>query len=128
MQLLLEWYDLKELKMLEKIPYGEFRKKRDSQIQECNTIHNEIGIKLLRYVESHKLDDFKPGARQQIITGLYQFIDICIRINKLPLAQEICEYMINCAPQHFVHQFRTKNDRINWMIFKNKQKAQQKNR
>lgn len=107
-----EWQDLKERKRYEEISDIEFKYLRDKQKQVCKDIHDKHGVFLYNAISQKKLNDVSSGARQNIVAGLYNFIDVLIRLKKFSLALEICEYIFCYAPKNFHLQFEKKAEWI----------------
>jgi len=112
--------DLKEKRSYNEISDYEFKNDRKKLIQICEEINNKQGNYLYTFISKKKLSEMSSGARQSIIIGLYSFLEVLIRIPKLKLAQEICEYMIYYAPKNFQSQFKRKQEFINKLEYKNK--------
>lgn len=103
-----EWQDLKERKRYEEVSDNEFKRLRDKQRQVCKEIHDKQGIFLYNAISKKKLNEISSGARQNVIAGLYSFIDVLIRLTKFDLILEICTYIIYFAPKNFHSQFQHK--------------------
>jgi len=106
-----DWQDLKEKGKYGEISNSDFRHIRSKQKQLCKDIHDKQGIVLYNKITSIKLEDISSGARQNVIAGLYNFLEVLLRLQKLDLAVNICEYVLHCAPQTFHSQFKKKQ---NW--------------
>jgi len=63
---------------------------------------------LYNAISKKKLNEVSSGARQNVIAGLYSFIDVLIRLTKFDLILEICTYIIYFAPKNFHSQFQHK--------------------
>lgn len=105
---ILDWQDLKERNNYNEISFSEFKSIREKQKQECKDIHDKHGNILFKAVIPKKLDEISSGARQNVIAGLYSFLEVLVRLKKVDLALEICEYVSYCAPQNFQPQFKKK--------------------
>lgn len=103
-----DWQDLKERRNYNEISGGEFTTIREKQMQECKDIHDKQGIILFKAIMPKKLDEISSGARQNVIAGLYSFLEVLVRLQKVDLALEICEYVSYCAPKNFQPQFKKK--------------------
>ncbi|MCX8167233.1 MAG: GTPase domain-containing protein [Candidatus Micrarchaeota archaeon] len=115
-----DWQDLKEKRKYNEINISEFNSIRNKQKQECKDIHDKQGIMLYNAVIQKKLEDISSGARQNVIAGLYNFLEVLVRLNKVDLALKICDYVINCAPKNFHSQFKKKQEWFNRILYKNK--------
>lgn len=116
-----DWQDLKEKIKYNEIPLGDFKSIREKQKQECKDIHDKQGVFLFRAISSRKLSEFSSGARQNVITGLYSFLEVLVRLQKFDLALEICEYVSYYAPSNFQPQFKKKEQWFQSIIFQNRQ-------
>lgn len=115
-----DWQDLKEKSNYNEIPISEFRSIREKQKQECKDIHDKQGVFLYNAIMPKKLDEISSGARQNVITGLYSFLEILVRLQKLDLALKICEYILYCAPKSFHSQFKKKQEWFNSIQYRSK--------
>lgn len=114
-----EWQDLKENVNYNEISTSEFREIREKQLQECKVIHDKQGLILYNSIATKRVDDLSSGAKQNVFAGLYNFLEVLIRLKKYDLAQKICEYVLYCAPKSFHPQFKKKNDWLNHIVYKN---------
>jgi len=119
-----DWQDLKEKRNYNEISTSEFISARGKQKQECKDIHDKQGIVLYNIIITKKLEDISSGARQNVIAGLYSFLEVLVRLQKLDLALKICDYVFNCAPKNFHSQFKKKQEWFHSLQYKNKQYGQ----
>lgn len=119
-----DWQDLKEKRNYNEIGISEFNTVREKQKQECKDIHDKQGIILYNAVMPKKLEDISSGARQNVIAGLYSFLEVLVRIQKIDFAIKICDYVLNCAPKNFHSQFKNKQEWFIGILYK-KQSNQQ---
>ncbi|MDY6992423.1 MAG: hypothetical protein SVR94_07425 [Pseudomonadota bacterium] len=118
-----DWQDLKEKNKYNEISKNEFPQLRAKQKQICKDIHDKHGILLYSKYNntiSKKINEISSGARQSVISGLYHFLDVLLRLQKINLAIEICDSVLNCAPENFHSQFRRKRGFFNKISRKNK--------
>lgn len=115
-----DWQDLKEKRNYNEIVVSEFNFVREKQKQECKDIHDKQGIVLYNAVMQKKLEDISSGARQNVIAGLYSFLEVLVRLQKVDLALKICDYVLHCAPKNFHSQFKKKQEWFNSILYKNK--------
>lgn len=106
------WQELKQRKQLDEISNTDFKAERNEQLKSCRNLHNRYGLPLYNVICDKKISDFSSGARQTIITGLFNYIDVLVRINKYDLALEICQFILYYAPSSFHAQF---NKKMNWV-------------
>lgn len=123
-----EWEELKESSKFGDITYNEFKQKRERQRQVCKEILLQQGQPLYNYIINLKLNEITyAGAKQNVVAGLYQFVEICIKLENWELAKNICDYIFYFAPKHFHAQFQIKLSKINWINHKNNPKTKIKN-
>ncbi len=115
-----DWQDLKEKRKYNEIAVGEFKINREKQKQQCKDIHNKHGNILFNAIIPKNLEDISSGARQNVITGLYSFLEVLVRLQKVDLALNICEYIRYHAPMNFKPQFMKKEQWIRNIQFQNK--------
>lgn len=115
-----DWQDLKEKRNYNEINISEFNALREKQKQECKDIHDKQGIILNNAVMLKKLEDISSGARQNVIAGLYSFLEVLLRLQKVDLALKICEYVLYCAPKNFHSQFKKKQEWFHSILYRNK--------
>lgn len=112
-----EWEDLSSKRKFKEITSNEFRIKRVAQEQICRDIHNHLGCQLFDFLQKKKLSDMTNSVRQSLISAIYQFLEICLRLQKFELGKEIAEYMTYFAPKHYHPQFERKFERFNSLIY-----------
>lgn len=115
-----DWQDLKEKGNYNEVTASEFKLIREKQRQECKDIHDKQGIFLYNAVVPKKLENISSGARQNVIAGLYNFLEVLVRLQKVELALKICEYVLYCAPKNFHSQFKRKQEWFHSIIYKDK--------
>lgn len=113
-----DWLELNTKNRYKEVTIEEYKRERNKQIRVCKDIYNQQGVKLFNYSIQRKLDTMQSGVRQNLIAGLYQFLDICLRINKFDKGLEICDYMLYYAPKHFHPQFQRKKRKFDAIIYK----------
>ncbi|NMC98130.1 MAG: hypothetical protein GYA62_00215 [Bacteroidales bacterium] len=123
-----DWQDLKERRSYNEIGITEFSSIRDKQKLVCKDIHDKQGITLYNAIVSKKLEEISSGARQNIIAGLYNFLEVLVRLQKFDFALKICDYILNCAPKNFHSQFNKKQEWIYSIVYKNKSNCQSTNK
>lgn len=123
-----DWQDLKEKRNYNEIGISEFNHVREKQRQVCKDIHDKQGIVLYNAIMHRKLEDISSGARQNVIAGFYCFLEVLVRLRKLDLALNICDYVLNCAPKNFHTQFKKKQEWFHSILYKNKLNRQPQNK
>jgi hypothetical protein len=112
-----DWLELNTQNRYKEITYEAYRVEREKQIQVCKDIYNKQGVKLFAHISHYKLLDMQSGVRQNIVAGLYQFLDICLRIQKFEKGIEICDYMSYFAPRSFHPQFQRKREKFDAILY-----------
>ena len=107
-----EWIALKDKRQYDEVSIQEFKTIRSKQKNICKDIYVKHGNPLYKAVCQIKLNEISSGARQNIVAGLYNYIDILIRMNMIDAALEICDYILSCAPANFHLQFKRKESWI----------------
>ena len=102
-----EWRELKDKYLFNDISLAEFNAKRKEQVKECQGLLTYIGNPLYTTVATRKLD-YPSRTRQSLITAFFNYVDVLVRINKVELAIEICDYVILYGPSNFKPQFESK--------------------
>ena len=112
-----EWRELKDKNLFNDISMTEYKTKRSEQLKECQGLLTYIGNPLYTTVATRKLD-YPSRTRQSLITAFFNYIDVLVRINKVDLAIEICDYVILYGPNNFKPQFAAKRS---WLatLYKN---------
>lgn len=106
------WRELKDKLEFNEIPYPEFRTKREEQVKECQSLLMYIGNPLYLHVSKKKLTEFYSSTKQSLITAFFNYVDVLVRIKKIDLAIEICNYVIITGPKNFQSHFNSKK---NWL-------------
>jgi len=104
--------DLKERLRYGEISHKKFQEISSRQRDVFNQIYKNLGTPLYRYIENSDLQSFSPASRQNVILGIYQFVEICLRLNKYNMANELCMYAIDNFPINFQKQFERKIHKI----------------
>lgn len=111
------WRELKDENQFSDISPQEFRTRRSEQIKQCQSILTYIGNPLYVNVAKHKLE-YPSGTRQSLITAFFNYVDVLVRIKKIDLAIEICDYVISYGPQNFRAQFNSKKTWLETIVSK----------
>ncbi|MFN8502746.1 NACHT domain-containing protein [Kouleothrix sp.] len=103
--------ELKEKRRFEEITLGEYDEEnlkiKNLLFDICHQ-HGTYFFRALRQMED--IQRLTSGARQNIVSALYQYANVNIRLNRYGEAIEICEFAIVHFPTHFADQFRSKID------------------
>jgi hypothetical protein len=105
--------ELKESFKYNEITQMEFSKKNEALKEEFHNIWKHQGHFFWDFLKKANIQKLSSGARQNAVTGLYQFSETQIRINKLETAKEICEFVLNKFPSNFHPIFLSKLNKIN---------------
>jgi hypothetical protein len=76
------------------------------------SIVNRHGRQLLDLLKTIDVTDLTAAARQNTVTGLLQLVEVCIRLRKLDLAEEICQWVPGIVAPSFRYAFENKLGRI----------------
>jgi signal recognition particle subunit SEC65 len=105
--------ELKESFKYNEITQMEFSKKNEALKEEFHNIWKHQGHFFWDFLKKANIQKLSSGARQNAVTGLYQFSETQIRINKLETAKEICEFVLNKFPSNFHPIFLSKLNKLN---------------
>lgn len=101
--------ELKEKERFGEIEHQDFlmryKQSKELFIDICNKQGNLLFSELKKVSEASSLSS---GARQNVIAGLYQYVNLNIRLNRLRDAADICQYAIDNFPMHLYDQFKAK--------------------
>ncbi len=114
-----DWQDLKEKGKYNEISSSEFLTIREKQKQKCKDIHDKQGVILYNAVMPKKLEDISSGAKQNVISGLYSFLEVLVRLQKMDFALKICGYVLYFAPKNFHSQFKKKQEWLHSLLYRN---------
>ena len=76
------------------------------------SIVNRHGRQLLDLLKTTDVRELTAAARQNTVTGLLQLVEVCIRLRKLELAEEICQWVITNVANNSRYAFESKLSRI----------------
>ncbi len=110
--------ELKESLKYGEITHLEFMSRNDQIKDEFNNIWKHQGHLFFDFLKKAKIHNLNSGARQNAVTGLYQFAETQIRLNKLDIAKEICDFVLERFPTNFHPIFKTKLNKINSFLQK----------
>lgn len=101
--------DLKEKYRFGDIDYLIYKDQYDTQKKVFIDICDHQGRLLFNSIKKdYDISFMTSAARQNIASGLYQYVNLCIRINRYREASEVCQYVIKVYPTHFSEQFKFK--------------------
>ena len=104
--------ELKGRLLYKEISNSEFDNLKRKQTETFNNIFRQQGVTLFSLVKNIDLENFSPGARANAITGLYQFVEVCIRLQKFDVAEDVCVHAFGNFPLNFHAQFKAKLSKI----------------
>jgi len=104
--------DTKTAKKLGEISPEDYESQWKEQIDNFHEVSNKLGIPLWNYIKEHPTNEVPQSVLQATITSLYHFVEVCIRLNKLALAREICNHMIGSFDEYYRPQFLQRLHRI----------------
>ena len=101
--------ELKDRREEKTISETEYNLERRKLRQECERLEKQF-LPIWQNVQNQKIDfnSFKSSAKQNIITGLYTYIDVLIRLSKMELANTVATFMRDNTPGNFYAQFDRK--------------------
>ena len=109
--------DIKQKHRYDEITMREFTQRNQEIKTVFNDIYRFVGVPLLQKIKNMGVEHLAPGARQNTISGLYQLVDVCTRLNKYKQAIDICDFVISTFPGYFTSQFEMK---LGWLRSKQK--------
>ena len=96
-----------DLRMLD-ITRAEFRDGNRESRRELGAIYERRGMPLFHKIRSIGLDNLSAGARQNVVTGLYNFCDVCIRLQRYDSAREVCRFALEQSRSFLADSYRIK--------------------
>jgi hypothetical protein len=117
-----EWHEVSNKRRFSEINKTDYENIRKRQRKECLNIYNNLGTYLFSKIERIKIDELSTGARSNLVNGMYQFVDICIFIEKLQFGRMICEFLLYYAPYQSRNQFQRKIEKIDYIVYKRQRK------
>jgi len=106
---------LKDKKRLGEIDNFEFQSQNAVIKDGFCDIYKQHGHFLFKAVKNTDISNISSAAKQNVIAGLFQFVNICIRMNKHDFAEDICRFCINNFPHYLQPQFQFKLSAIEAM-------------
>lgn len=91
----------------------EYKRRIKNERDKFNEIFNKYGHVLFNKICSISFVKLSPEAKQNIATGLYQLIEVCIRINNYSYAKRICNYGLDNFPEYNKKSIKAKLQKIN---------------
>jgi len=104
--------DLKEKYRFKGISKLNYLKAYQAQKERFLEIYHHPGLRLYNFIKDRDLMEMKANIRNHVLDGLTHFVEICIRLNKVELAKEICQLVIRNVPQDFHKAFESKLSKI----------------
>jgi hypothetical protein len=97
----------------EEISIKEFQERKAQEKQNFLDIYKNQGMYLFSILKKRNIDGLSSGARQNVVAGLYQFVNICIRLHKHDTGKAVCQMVIDEMPVSYSAQFNAKLQLIN---------------
>ena len=97
---------------LRQISRDDYSRQITEQQEIFHDIFRKQGHILFNHIRNKDFGKFNPGIKQNVATGLYQLIEVCIRISKFDYAEEICQYGLQNFPSHYRNLIRRKIERM----------------
>ncbi|MFB8372858.1 NACHT domain-containing protein [Paenibacillus taichungensis] len=85
---------LKNKKHFGEVSESEFRDESSTQRLEMENIFNTNGNTLIQFLKIHDIEKYSSKSKQNIITAIYQFSEVCIRIQRYSEAEDLCKYAL----------------------------------
>ena len=86
--------ELKVSRNIGEISGSQFTDRNRDVRQEFKIIHDREGVPLFQRVRKTGLDSLSAAARQNVVTGLYNFCDVCMRLEEYKTACDVCNFAI----------------------------------
>jgi len=100
--------DIKLKLRFSEISYIDFSKQNDDLKILFSNIFR-FGIYLFNSVKNYSdLNRLTASARQNLLTGMYQLSNVCIRIKKYTTAKEICDFGVKHSSEYLNKEFKNK--------------------
>lgn len=101
--------------------YGEtneqdFAAEKKSIGKEFEDIYVRNGMPLFNSISQISLEGMSPAARQNIITGLYQFVNVCMLKEKYLVATAICDYALSGQSKYLEKHFQQKQSQLKKLL------------
>nr|WP_295933006.1 hypothetical protein [uncultured Dyadobacter sp.] len=112
--------ELKELLKYQEITQLEFTTRNNALKDEFHNIWKQQAHFFWDFLKRANISRLGSGARQNAVTGLYQFCETQIRINKVETAKEICEFVIEKFPSNFHPLFQSKLNKLKYILERQK--------
>lgn len=91
------WLDLREETKTgykyEEIYEEDYKKQMNEQSKAFRSIKKKQGSKLIEIVNNIDFSKITSGARQNLITAIYQYVEVCIRIGDWQSGRYLCTYV-----------------------------------
>jgi hypothetical protein len=90
------------------IPPDEYRNVHNDQKQLFVEICTQQGAQVYKMIQVNDFADFSPGAKQNALTGLLQYVELLSRISRNDTAIAVCEYVLDRIAHPYTDEFRRK--------------------
>lgn len=97
----------------EEISVNEFRERQKNEKEQFKDIYKNQGIIVFNFLRNHNINEISSGARQNAIAGVYQFVNICIRLKRYDIGRDVCQFALKKFPKNQRIQFSNKLQLIN---------------
>ncbi|MNX61863.1 NACHT domain protein [compost metagenome] len=104
--------DTKTAKKYGEISSEEYDRQWKEQIENFHEIVNKLGIPLWHHIRDQSNLETPQNTLQSAVSGLYHFVEVCIRLNKLNIARDICNHIIRNYDEYYKPQFQQRLNRI----------------
>jgi hypothetical protein len=86
----------------------EYKEEWDCQKQNFLDIYRNQGTPLFEIVKRKGYENLNSGSRQNVAAALYQFVEICIRLQKHSMGINVCNFAVENLPEYYSGQFYRK--------------------
>jgi hypothetical protein len=96
----------------QEITYKEYRIEWDLQKDNFSDIYRNQDMNLFELVKRKGYNNLSSGSRQNVAAALYQFVEICIRLQQHQMGINVCNFAVDNLPDYYSGQFHRKHQLI----------------
>lgn len=105
--------------LIGKITKEDFEKRFIEFNHQLNNIYAMQGNLLFKEIQEYTIGRLTKSEKHYIFNGLYLLVDICVKIQQIQTAHNICTFVIQNAPEPYNEQFSNYLNRLPKHIEKN---------
>lgn len=102
--------DLKARRRVRDISEKNFDEQNKSINQDLRALLAQQGRPLFQRIREHGLENLNSEERQNVVTGLYHFSGICVRLWEFNLAIEICSFVLDRSLNLYRNEFEKRRE------------------